>query len=62
MIEKNKKYIETTIRIFESYGVYNMLLENIADAYNKIAEREIKENHLIKLPLLNKNEGDNNNE
>ena len=54
MIEKNKRYIETTIRIFESYGVHNTILENIAEAYNEIAKREIKENKLIKLPLLNK--------
>ena len=54
MIEKNKRYIETTIRIFESYGVHSTILENIAEAYNEIAKREIKENKLIKLPLLNK--------
>lgn len=55
MIEKNRRYIETTIRIFESYKVNDKLIRDIADAYNDIAKEEIS---LIKLPLLNKDKTD----
>ena len=55
MIEKNRRYIETTIRIFESYKVNNSLIQDIADAYNIIAKKEA---YLIKPPLLNKEQTD----
>lgn len=50
MIEKKKRYIETTIRIFESYGVDMELIKNIANTYNDIAKKEV---HRIEPPLLN---------
>ena len=55
MIEKNRRYIETTIRVFESYKVNNSLIQDIADAYNTIAKKEA---YLIKPPLLNKEQTD----
>ena len=51
VIEANKKYIETTIRIFQTYKVDSLVIKSIADTYNKIAEKELKANNLIKLPL-----------
>ena len=57
MIEKNRRYIETTIRIFESYNVDNRLIQDIADAYNTIVQ---KESYLIEPPLLNKQKGETN--
>ena len=57
MIEKNRRYIETTIRIFESYNVDNRLIQDIADAYNTIVQ---KESYLIEPQLLNKQKGETN--
>ena len=51
MIQKNKRYIETTIRIFQSYKVDSRIIQDIADTYNTIAEEELNTQNIIKLPL-----------
>ena len=48
MINKYRKHIEITIKVFESYNIDENLIENIAACYNSIAHDEL---NTINLPL-----------
>ena len=41
MIEKYRKHIEITMRVFDSYDVDRSLLQEIADIYNNIAKKQV---------------------
>ena len=41
MIEKYRKHIEITMRVFDSYDVDRSLLQEMADIYNNIIKSQV---------------------